>query len=78
MSFFSNIERNVSSTIGLSISDIKYFSPEELRTHLEKRNNRKLTFVSEFPFIGRGNVLRNGIAGTREINRDVDKILGMR
>ena len=75
MGLFSKIEKNLEVITGLSINNLRDFSPEKLRTYLEKRNNRELAFVSEFPYIGRGNILRDGIASSREINQDVDKIL---
>ena len=74
MSFIA-VEKNVEVLIGLPIETIRKYSPSELRTHLEKKNKRKISFKTEFPVIGRGNVLRDNIITSEEINRDIDKIL---
>lgn len=72
------VEDKISEMTGLSISEIKMYSPERLRAHLERRAEKKFSFVSEFPSIGRGNVLRDNIASTERINKEIDKILGVR
>ena len=72
---FVAIEKNAESLIGLSAETIRKYSPDKLRHHLESKNKRKFSFTSEFPVIGRGNVLRDGIKTTEEINKDIDKIL---
>ena len=72
---FSAIEKNVEKLVGLSVEDIRKYSPGELRRFLEIRNKKKLSFTTEFPVIGRGNVLRDGIITSEEINKDIDKIL---
>jgi hypothetical protein len=75
MTSFSKIEQNVESLTGLSVDKIRWYSPDELRKYFETRNDSKLTFTSEFPAIGRGNVLREGIIDSDTINNDIDKIL---
>jgi len=72
---FDTVEKNVESLIGLSADTIRKYSPSELRLHLENKNKRKFSFTTEFPVIGRGNVLRDGIKTTEEINKDIDRIL---
>jgi len=72
---FAAVEKNVENLIGLSAETIRKYSPDELRLHLENKNKRKFSFTSEFPVIGRGNVLRDGIKTSEEINKDIDKIL---
>ena len=72
---FATVEKNVENLIGLSAEAIRKYSPDELRCHLEKKNKRKFSFTTEFPVIGRGNVQRDGIKTSEEINRDIDKIL---
>lgn len=75
MSSFTKIEKHVESLLGLPIEEIRLLGPGELRAHLEKKNNRKLVFTTEFPVIGRGNVLRDGIIGSEAINKDIEQIL---
>jgi len=72
---FNIIEKNIATLIGLPIETIRMYSPSELRLYLEKKNKRKLSFTTEFPIIGRGNVLRDNIITSEEINKDIDKIL---
>ena len=68
---FAAIEKNAEKIVGLSADEIRKYSPGELRRYLEKRNKKKLSFTTEFPVIGRGNVLRDSIITSKEI----DKIL---
>ena len=72
---FAMIENNVEKVVGLSAEEIRRYSPGELRCYLEKRNKKKLSFTTEFPVIGRGNILRDSIITSEEINKDIDKIL---
>ena len=72
---FAEVEKNTEKLVGLSAEEIRDYSPRELRSYLEKRNKKKLSFTTEFPVIGRGNVLRDNIITSKEINREIDKIL---
>lgn len=72
---FDNIERYIEEDVGLSIAEIRNKSVTELREFFESSRNTKLRITSEFPFIGRGNVLRDGILSSDEINKDIDYIL---
>jgi hypothetical protein len=72
---FNVIEKNIEALVGLPIETIRMYSPSEFRLYLEKKNKRKFSFVTEFPVIGRGNVLRDNIITSEEINKDIDKIL---
>jgi hypothetical protein len=76
MTRFSKVEKHVETLTGLSAENIRQYSPGTFRSYLEARNHRKLIFTSEFPFIGRGNVLRDGIVDSETLNKDIDKILG--
>jgi len=72
---FAEVERNVETLVGLPVETIRKLSPSELRGYLEKKNKRKFSFLSEFPVIGRGNVLRDNIITSEKINKDIDKII---
>jgi len=72
---FTTIERNAEKSVGLSADEIRRYSPGELRRHLEEKNHKKLSFTTEFPVIGRGNVLRDSIATSEQLNKEIDKIL---
>lgn len=75
MNFLSKIRTSAEKKTGLSSSDIQAYSPEEFRKYLEKKSGAKFRFVSEFPFIGRGNVLREKIASTQMIDSEIERIL---
>jgi len=72
---FTAVEKNTEALVGLSAEEIRKLSPGELRRYLEKKNKRKFSFTTEFPVIGRGNILRDSIITSKEIDRDIDKIL---
>ena len=72
---FTMVEKNVEKVVGLPVEEIRNYSPGALRRYLEKRNKKKLFFTTEFPVIGRGNVLRDSIITSEKINKEIDKIL---
>ena len=70
--FFKIVQKNV----GLSLSDINRLNPTDINAHIEKQSGKKIKITTEFPFIGRGNVLRDGIVTHDKINQEIDRILG--
>ena len=72
---FSKIERNIERLTGLPITQIRNMGVTELRAYLGKKNGAKQRIVSEYPVIGRGNVLRDSLISTEELNAEVDAIL---
>ena len=72
---FTAIEKNAEKLVGLSAEDMRKYTPNELRCYLEKKNKKKFSFTTEFPVIGRGNILRDGVITSEEINKEIDKIL---
>lgn len=66
---------NVELHVGLSSKEIKEKSPEEIKDYIKKKTGKSISFKSEFPVIGRGNVLRDGIITSKEIDKEIDKIL---
>lgn len=62
---------------GLTSAQIRNLSPEELRDYLTKRIKKGFRVITEFPTIGRGDALRDGITSSVEINMSIDKILGI-
>ncbi len=71
----SSLLKHIEAKVGLSIKDIQANSPHKTRKHIESKNGKTMKFVSAFPYIGRGNVLRDGIKDTATINKEIDKIL---
>ncbi len=77
MSLNSKIMAGIERKSGLSSAEIKSISPGKLREYLTRRTKKAFAVTTDFPAIGRGNVLRDGIANSAEINRITDEILGM-
>ena len=75
MSLFSEVMKNAEKRTGLTEEEIKSYSPERLRTYLEEKNGKKMRFVSEFPTVGRGNVLRENICSREDIDSEIDRII---
>ena len=72
---FSSVEKHAEKQTGLTAAQIRAFSPEEFRHYLEKKNKKPLSFNSEFPVIGRGNVLRDDLVYQTVLDSEIDKIL---
>jgi len=56
--------------------EINKLNPIDINAYIEKQSGKKIKITTEFPFIGRGNVLRDGIVTHNKINQEIDKILG--
>ncbi len=69
------VYKNASLKLGISEDDIRFFSPQRMRDHIEQKSGKKIRFVSEFPTIGRGNVLRDSIITREEIDMEIDELL---
>jgi hypothetical protein len=72
----SRVASGIASRVGMSIEEIRYRNPVEIAQAIEKKQGKKLSFSSELPFVGRGNVLRDGVITSAEIDREIDRILG--
>jgi len=77
MKLCASLEQSIAEKVGLSIQEIRHKSPSEIATFIEGKTQKKLTFSSQFPFIGRGNVLRDGVKTSQDIDKDIDRILGL-
>jgi hypothetical protein len=69
-----SIEKSVEILTGMKSSDIRNKTIDKIRFDLEA-NKTKIRFISEFPFIGRGSVLRDFVLEHDIINSDLDKAL---
>lgn len=59
-------ERTVERATNQSIEDIRATPLDELRRQTEKRLGRPIRFVSAFPWVGRGNMLRDRLVSHEE------------
>lgn len=55
---------------GEKIEDLQRMSIAERRRMVEKQLGHRLTFKREFPFIGRGNVLRKDVLTHSQVERE--------
>ena len=74
MDSFALVEKNAEKVTGLSVAKLREYSPNQFRQHLESKKG-KVSFRSFFPVIGRGNILRDSLATSTEIDAEIDKIL---
>lgn len=72
---FREIESHLEKMTELTVNQIRDSSLEDFRAYLENRNKKKITFTSEFPSIGRGNILRDSLYNSEELNNEIDKIV---
>jgi hypothetical protein len=75
---FDLLNKNIESAVGMSIDEIKSISPEDYRAFMERKNNSKMRYSSEFPSIGRGNILREDLIDGDALNAEIDELLGVK
>jgi len=71
----SRLERTVERTTGSSVSEIRNRTLEAQRAHVERKHKAPMKFVTSFPAIGRGNVMRERTKSRNQINAMVDHAL---
>lgn len=69
------VMEHAAATVGMTLADLKKTGVSEIRRKIEEKHRKPLSFTSEFPVIGRGNVLRDQIVTSRQINAEIDEIL---
>lgn len=60
------IDRTIAESTGHSVEYLKDTPLDELRRNAEQKRGRPLKFVSVFPWIGRGNVMRDRLVSHEE------------
>ena len=75
MTMRERFEKNAEIITGMTISELRDASPGEFRHYCEIKSGEGFSFVSEYPSIGRGNVLRDGIVTRDALNLDIDRML---
>jgi len=70
-----SLEKVVEHDTGERADDLRFQPLDEFRTKIERAHKRVLHFVSKFPFIGRGNVMRDKIVDHATVNRMLDAAL---
>ena len=69
------LEQAVEQLTGESVALLRSRSLEETRKVAEKRHGRAFRFISRFPFIGRGNVLRDRLVTRKDVEATLDRAL---
>lgn len=60
------IDRTIAESTGYSIEYLKNTPLDELRANVERKRGGPLRFVSLFPWIGRGNMMRDRLVSHEE------------
>jgi len=68
-------EEAIELATGKSVEAIRSTPLDELRSDYEREIGAPLSFVSEFPLLGRGNVLRDRCLSHAQIEADLDDAL---
>lgn len=71
-----SLERAIEASTGERVEVLRSRTLEETRLVAEKKHRRPMKFVSHFPFIGRGNVLRDRLVSHEQVEADLDAVLG--
>lgn len=69
------LERAVERITGKRAGDIRSQPLEERRAEIETARGRIMRFVSCFPFVGRGNVMRHNVINHIDVERSLDQAL---
>ena len=69
------LQRAVEKATGETILQLRGRSLEDTRRVAEQRNRRPLKFISKFPFIGRGNVMRDRLVTHDAVEASLDEAL---
>lgn len=65
----------IENYIGLPIDKIQNLTIDEQRENTEKKTGKTMSFISLFPFIGRGNVLRDRTTSRQKIEKDFERAI---
>lgn len=69
------LERAIEKTTRESIESLRDMPLDERRRKIEKKQGRRLVITRNFPFIGRGNVMRDRTISHEEIEKQLDEVL---
>ena len=71
----SRVEKTVERITHTSVSELRNRSLEDQRTRVEHKHGHSMRFVSRYPTIGRGNIMRDRTKSHTEIDAIVDQAL---
>lgn len=67
--------RAIERATGESIESLRAMPIDERRRKIEKKQGSRLVITRNFPFIGRGNVMRDETMSHEEIEKQLDEVL---
>lgn len=68
-----SLEQAIEKNTEQSIETLRSTTLDELRQQVEAKRGRALRFTCNFPFIGRGNVMRDETVSRQEIEKQLDE-----
>lgn len=69
------LDQAIERATGESVEELRLRTIEETRRIAEERTGRAMRFMSAFPFIGRGNVLRDRVISHDDVEAVLDRAL---
>lgn len=69
-----SFEKSIERWTGRKIAELRKETIEETRSSLIKKGIL-IRLFSEFPFIGRGNIMRDKIVSHQEVEKELDSVL---
>lgn len=69
-------QKVVERRAGKSIGELRETTLSDARASWEKKHGRKLRFATNWPFVGRGNVMHGHTLPNSEVEAMVDEALG--
>ena len=70
-----SLEKSVEQLTGQKAKELRNHTLSSLRAKVESEHGAPLRFVSRFPFIGRGNVLRDRVVSHQSVEQQLDAAL---
>lgn len=68
---------NIAKKLGMAAEDFRYKNLTEMVIFMGYKQNKKLSLSSELPFVGRENLLRDGVVTSQNINDNISSTLGL-
>ena len=69
------LEKSVENLTGRKAQELRDYTFSALRRQREAQTGKPMRFISRFPFIGRGNVLRDRVVSHETVERQLDAVL---
>ncbi len=69
------LERAIELATGESVEELRLRTMDETRRIAEQRAGHAMRFMSAFPFIGRGNVLRDRVVSHDDVEAELTRAL---